>query len=98
RGGRLSRAKVSKCAAIAVAPRATNSIHFRESGNPRFRVPGERSETRDPEPPPVAPRCPVLRKRTGGSFAVPASKLRTLLLRRQCRPSDTILQQLASDP
>ena len=26
------------------------SVHSRESGNPRLRVPGERSETRDPGP------------------------------------------------
>ena len=28
---------------------AKNSVHSRGSGNPRLRVPGERSETRDPD-------------------------------------------------
>src|SRR5262245_21425579 len=47
------------------------SVHSRESGNPRLRVPGERSETRDPETRSAAPGSPPARGRTemGGALA-----------------------------
>src|SRR5438128_11230485 len=45
-----------------------NSVHSRESGHPRFRVPGERSETLDPEPPPLATGSPLSRGRAEESL------------------------------
>src|ERR1700730_9016467 len=48
------------------------SVHSRESGNPRLRVPGERSETRDPETRSAAPGSPLTRGRTDGGGALEA--------------------------
>src|SRR5262245_22377486 len=48
------------------------SAHSRESGNPRLRVPGERSETRDPETRSADSGSPLARGRTdmgGGALA-----------------------------
>src|SRR5262249_15481605 len=52
----------------AARPREYLSVHSRESGNPPLRVPGERSETRDPES-----RSVALGPRNGGP-ATPASR------------------------
>jgi hypothetical protein len=41
-----------------------NSAHSRANGNPRLRVLGERSETRDPETQSAAPGSPLSRGRT----------------------------------
>src|SRR5262249_20340953 len=48
------------------------SVHSRESGNPRLRVPGERRETRDPETRPAAPGSPQRGPRDAGVAGGPA--------------------------
>src|SRR5262249_33063235 len=48
------------------------SVHSRESGNPRLRVPGERSETRDPETRSAAPGSPQRGPRDAGVAGGPA--------------------------